>query len=283
MSAAPSVTLDPVARRAMPRRQLSVSLDVIALRSGVPENLPGRCTDLGEGGAGAVVAGDLIPGQQVAIEFRLPHLGVPVRARALVRHQQRLRCGLQFVGLTLEQREMIRYWVRSVPAKPESIQKRQESAKTQRALAPGGAEARVRKTRLRLQRLYVLLLLTVGVGGLEWWHWERSWSELEAKTATTPAREPLRVSPEVMERQITYKPAPTYPEAARRAGTQGMVVLDAVIGSDGRIKQLNGVSGADVLVESAKAAVQSWTFEPYLFDGKPAEVETTISVEFRLR
>src|ERR1700683_80283 len=109
MSAAPSrVFRTP--QRGFSRHPISVPLDLIALRSGVPENLPGRCTDISEAGVGAVVAGELAPGQQVAVELRLPNVGVPVRVRALVSYQFRLHCGLEFVGLSAEQREMIRYW-----------------------------------------------------------------------------------------------------------------------------------------------------------------------------
>src|SRR5215813_5005270 len=104
--AAVAPALEQAQRRDFSRHPLSVPLDVIALRSGVPENLPGRCTDLSEGGVGGMVAGELSAGQQVAVELRLPNVGVPVRARALVRYQGRLRCGFEFVGLPVEQREM---------------------------------------------------------------------------------------------------------------------------------------------------------------------------------
>src|ERR1700751_2070274 len=110
MSAAPSLALEKAQRRDFPRCPINVPFDVIALRSGVPDNLPGRCTDLSEGGVGGMVAGELKPFQQVAIEFRLPNVGVPVRARAVVRYQGKLRCGFEFVGIAAEQQEMIRYW-----------------------------------------------------------------------------------------------------------------------------------------------------------------------------
>src|SRR5208282_5964141 len=110
MSAAPSLALEKTPRRVFPRYPINVPLDLIALRFGVPENLPGRCTDISETGVGVVVAGELAAGQQVAVELRLPNVGVPVRARAVVRYQFRLHCGLEFVGLSVEQREMIRYW-----------------------------------------------------------------------------------------------------------------------------------------------------------------------------
>lgn len=280
MSAAPSMRLDASSQRGTPRRPLFVPLDVIVLRSGIPENLPGRCTDLSEGGVGAVIAGELIMGQQVALELRLPNMGVPVRSRALVRYQQRLQCGLQFVGLTLEQREMIRYWVSRVPAK--TVEELQEEAKP--VETPASTERKVRRVRVRKRQFYAALTLTLIVAVLAWWQWERSWKELERTSAAiSDAPAPLRVSPEVMSRHITFKTDPAYPEAARRAGTQGFVALDVVIGTDGAVKRLTPVSGPELLVQAAAAAVETWKFESYLFEGRPTEVETTITVEFRLK
>jgi TonB family protein len=277
MSAAPLMQLEPGSQRGIPRRPLFVPLDVIVLRSGIPENLPGRCTDLSEGGVGAMVAGELIPGQQVAIELRLPNMGLPVRSRALVRYQQRLRCGLQFVGLTPEQREMIRYWASRVPAKP-SVDPKEEPTKGD---VPS-PERTIRKIRVRLPRFYALLALAIILAGFGWWQWERSWRELEGTSAAI-ADAPLKVSPEIMSRHITSKVDPVYPEVARQAGMEGVVTLDVVIGSDGAVKRLTPVSGPDLLVQAAAAAVESWKFESYLFEGRPTEVETTITVEFRLK
>jgi protein TonB len=280
MSAARSMQLDASSQRGAPRRPLFVPLDVIVLRSGIPENLPGRCTDLSEGGVGAIVAGELIMGQQVAIELRLPNMGVPIRARALVRYQQRLQCGLQFVGLTPEQREMIRYWASRVPTKTVEEPKEEPNLEA----TPASVERKVRRVRVRKQQFYAALALSLTVASLAWWQWERSWKELERTSAAisdTPA--PLRVSPEIISRHITFKTDPAYPEAARRAGTQGVVALDVVIGSDGAVKRLTPVSGPDLLVQAAMAAVETWKFESYLFEGKPRDVETTITVEFRLK
>jgi TonB family protein len=279
MSAALTLSLDTTPQRATPRHPLFVPLDVIVLRSGIPESLPGRCTDLSEAGVGAVVAGELIPGQQVVVELRLPNMGLAVNARALVRYQQRLRCGLQFVGVTPEQREMIRYWASRVPAKVATTEP-QEGPAVELA---GGVTKRVRKIKVRLLRVYALLALGAIVVTLGWWQWDRSWKELEGQQAITPAAGgPLRVSPEIMGRRITYKVEPVYPETARQTGMQGMVVLDALIGGDGAVKRLVPVRGPDLLVQAATVAVESWRFEPYLFDGKPREVETTITVDFRL-
>jgi protein TonB len=85
-----------------------------------------------------------------------------------------------------------------------------------------------------------------------------------------------------MEGQITYQVDPVYPDAARRAGTQGLIILDAVIASDGTVKRLRPVAGPALLVQSALDAVQSWKYRPYRAAGREVEVETTISVDFRL-
>ena len=82
MSAATSMALEKTPRRVFPRYPINLPLDLIALRSGVPENLPGRCTDISEAGVGAVVAGELATGQQVAVELRLPNVGAGPGARA---------------------------------------------------------------------------------------------------------------------------------------------------------------------------------------------------------
>lgn len=281
MSAAPALAMEKKPRRGFARYPLHVALDVIALRSGVPENLPARCTDLSECGVGGMVAGELTPGQQVALELRLPNVGVPVRARALVRYQGKLRCGFEFVGMPVEQQEMIRYWVyRAASQHTESEKAKDEPSNVAShagaAVAQSGPQIRVRKRRFDL--LLVAMLLLAGLG---WWQWQRSWHELEIGTVAADDT-PLRVTAETMEMRIVSRVEPVYPEEARLAGKQGLVVLDTVIAPDGTVKRLKPVSGDDLLVKSAAAAVRSWKFEPYQYSGRAVAVETTIAVEFRL-
>jgi len=221
MSAAPSMAREEKPRRVFARYPINVPLDLIALRSGVPENLPGRCTDLSEAGVGAVVAGELAAGQQVAVELRLPNMGVPVRARALVRYQSQLHCGFEFVGLSVEQREMIRYWVYQSASQPVDSrdfkkEKKVAAAKTEAAVVSAGPAAKPRR-RIRIGRrgFYVLVACMLALAGLGWWQWQKSWNELEKRA---PARESgLRVSPDTVERQIVTKAEPVYPVTARKA------------------------------------------------------------------
>jgi TonB family protein len=281
MSAAPALALEKAPRRGSPRFPVNVALDVIALRSGVPHNLPGRCTDLSEGGVGGMVAGELSTGQQVAVELRLPNVGTPVRARAFVRYQGRLRCGFEFTGLSVEQRELIRYWADRLASVQSELETDVNEPAKMELLAPATKRKpapRIRIGRLRFNVLLAAMLLLAGVG---WWQWQRSWNELE-HAAKPPEEAPLRVTPETMESRIVSRAKPLYPEEARLSGKQGMVVLDAIIAPEGTVKQLQPVSGDDLLMKSAEEAVRSWKFMPYLSAGRAVAVETTIAVEFRL-
>jgi TonB family protein len=291
MSAATALALERTQQRNYSRHPINVPVDLIALRFGVPENLPGRCTDISEVGVGAVVAGEMAAGQQVAVELRLPNIGVPMRARAVVRYQSRLRCGLEFVGLSAEQRSMVRYWVRYAASQsaivPASLNEEAPQTEDPIIVAEPATKPK-RRIRIGRRGLFVLMAAVLAVAGLGWWQWQRSWNELEERAPV--GKEGLRVTPETlvssetMEKRIVTKVEPAYPEAARIAGTEGVTVLDAVIAPDGSVKRLRPVSGPDLLAQSAMDAVQSWKFEPYVdqSSGKAVEVETTIAVEFRL-
>ena len=91
---------------------------------------------------------------------------------------------------------------------------------------------------------------------------------------TVPARE--------MAGNKVAGPVPKYPEAAKKAKIQGTVVLNAVIGKDGAVEKLIVVSGPKELQESSLDAVRQWTYKPYLLNGDPVEVKTTISVIYTL-
>ena len=82
--------------------------------------------------------------------------------------------------------------------------------------------------------------------------------------------------------QLLTKVAPVYPPDAKAAHIQGAVVLQAVIGADGTVKSLDPVSGSPELRKAAQDAVGQWTYKPYLLNGVPIEVETTVTVRFTL-
>jgi protein TonB len=75
---------------------------------------------------------------------------------------------------------------------------------------------------------------------------------------------------------------PVYPPIARASRTEGTVVLQATISRNGTIENLRVASGSPLLQQAALDAVAQWRYKPYLLDGQPVEVETTVEVQFKL-
>jgi len=96
----------------------------------------------------------------------------------------------------------------------------------------------------------------------------------------TPQR--VRVSSGVQSGLLVRKVPPTYPPLARQARIQGTVVLQAQISKTGDIENLQLVSGHPMLAPAAIEAVKQWKYKPYLLNGEPVEVETTVQVNFTL-
>lgn len=100
----------------------------------------------------------------------------------------------------------------------------------------------------------------------------------------TPSRAPkqISVSADVMAADLVNKVIPVYPEEAKKARIQGTVVLSAVVGKDGNVQSLRVLSGPNQLQQSALDAVRQWTYKPYLLNGDPIEVKTTVNVVYSL-
>ncbi|HMC30380.1 MAG TPA: energy transducer TonB [Candidatus Angelobacter sp.] len=92
----------------------------------------------------------------------------------------------------------------------------------------------------------------------------------------------LRVSSGVVEGLKLNAPNPTYPQMARIAHIQGDVVLQATISKTGTVENLRAVQGHPILIQAALDAVRQWKYKPYILNGEPVEVETTIKVQFHM-
>lgn len=73
-----------------------------------------------------------------------------------------------------------------------------------------------------------------------------------------------------------------YPDEARARRIQGMVVLQVVIGRDGKVAEVHPMSGPAELVQASVDAARKAVYDPYLLSGEPVEVETIINVIYRL-
>jgi protein TonB len=60
-----------------------------------------------------------------------------------------------------------------------------------------------------------------------------------------------------------------------------VVKLHAIIATDGTIQSLNVIDGPPLLAEAAREAVRQWRYRPYILNGRPVEVETLITVNFK--
>jgi TonB family protein len=98
----------------------------------------------------------------------------------------------------------------------------------------------------------------------------------------TKAPKQLTVSAEEMSHNILTKAMPVYPPEAKKAKIQGTVVLDVVISKEGNIENLRVISGPQELQQSALDAVRQWTYKPYLLNGDPVEVKTTVNIIYNL-
>jgi protein TonB len=79
---------------------------------------------------------------------------------------------------------------------------------------------------------------------------------------------------------LKMKIDPVYPAEALNNHVSGVVVLQATIGSKGRVEALRVISGPALLQQAALDAVRQWTYRPYVLNDKPVEVQTTIHVVF---
>jgi protein TonB len=104
-----------------------------------------------------------------------------------------------------------------------------------------------------------------------------------APVAPAPApavKKPSTSGGKVASAQLLYHKDPEYPTAARQMNAHGQVVLDATIGTDGKVIAVKVISGHPLLVQAAKAAVMQWRYRPTLLDGQPVENTTQITLTF---
>jgi periplasmic protein TonB len=105
----------------------------------------------------------------------------------------------------------------------------------------------------------------------------------ESGARSTSASSPPGIVPErTALARVVDRVEPQYPEAAKAHHVQGIVVLDVLVGGDGRVQRLSLVRGYPGLAAAATDAVRQWRFEPMIHNGRPASFETNITLTFAL-
>jgi periplasmic protein TonB len=92
----------------------------------------------------------------------------------------------------------------------------------------------------------------------------------------------MRAAGRVVEPRKLHDVPPVYPEAAKQARVQGVVILECTISNEGRVTDVRVLRGVPLLDVAAVDAVKQWSYTPARLDGKPVPVIMTVTVNFRL-
>jgi protein TonB len=94
------------------------------------------------------------------------------------------------------------------------------------------------------------------------------------------SRDTLTVSETLASAHLIHRVEPSVPLLARQARLQGSVVLQVMIGTDGKVQSTKVISGHPILAQAARDAVMQWRYDPFRREGEPEITTTTVTVEF---
>jgi protein TonB len=97
-----------------------------------------------------------------------------------------------------------------------------------------------------------------------------------------PPSKPVQIGGNVLEAKLVNRVMPAYPQLARQARISGTVRLEGIISREGRVINLQVISGHPLLIKAAVEAVRQWIYRPTLLNGQPVEVIAPIDVHFTL-
>jgi protein TonB len=100
--------------------------------------------------------------------------------------------------------------------------------------------------------------------------------------APPPPSQAVRVGGNIKEPKKLRNVAPEYPDIARQARVQGVVILECTISPQGKVTDVKVLRGIPLLDQAAIDAVKQWVYTPTLLNGVPVPVIMTVTVNFRL-
>jgi len=105
---------------------------------------------------------------------------------------------------------------------------------------------------------------------------------LKPGDSSEPHRNLVSVAGKVIEARLIQRVPPEYPDLAKRARVSGVVHLKAIINAEGKVENLELISGPALLAPAAIAAVKQWVYQPTLINGQPVAIQTEVDVNFTL-
>jgi protein TonB len=103
-----------------------------------------------------------------------------------------------------------------------------------------------------------------------------------APPAPPPQPAPVRVGGDIKEPKKIRDARPVYPQIAQSAKVQGIVIIEAIIGKDGTVRDAKVLRSVALLDQAALEAVRQWRYSPTTLNGVPVEVIMTVTVNFTL-
>jgi protein TonB len=94
--------------------------------------------------------------------------------------------------------------------------------------------------------------------------------------------DPVRVGGQVQESKILRKVLPVYPELAKRARVESVVILEVNVDEEGNVTNIRVLKSHPLLEQAAIEAVKQWKYSPTLLNNEPVPVVATVTVEFKL-
>jgi protein TonB len=102
----------------------------------------------------------------------------------------------------------------------------------------------------------------------------------DSKTDSSPST--VRVGGDIKPPVKVKNVEPVYPPIPLRAHIQGVVIIEATVGTDGKVKDTKVIRSIKALDDAAVSAVRAWVFKPTVVNGQVVQVITTISITFTL-
>jgi len=93
---------------------------------------------------------------------------------------------------------------------------------------------------------------------------------------------PVRVGGLVQAPKLVHRVEPPYPEIARAARTSALLVLEATVGTDGRVREVKVLRGQPLFDQAAVEAVKQWRYQPFLLNGVPVPFIVTVTLNFNI-
>jgi TonB family protein len=90
------------------------------------------------------------------------------------------------------------------------------------------------------------------------------------------------VTSRAIRQAAVFHQEPEYPPAARQFRLSGEVVVELTVGVDGKVENVEVTKGRPILNEAVTRAIRKWSFSPFMVEGHPRKVKSTLSFNFQL-